>query len=350
MNITEIENSQKKALEEHIMKGAYTPKPRWSNWAGDLGFPCDTYQSLCRLKGELKPIPDVRLMKIFRTGTIAEDPNYELIKKAGIEIYDRIGSYQWREKEISGRLDFKIKIPHPFADSKATDNKIIIPLEHKATSPNSFESILRLKKNGESMTNSEQFWVRKYPGQLTMYDIMDNSEFGEFFFYNKQSGDFFFWLIPLDLEYGEELLQRAERSNLNVKNNTIPKSEFSKNCQGCDFERTYCFPDRDYGEGFQFINDEEICQKFDTLKELEKDRDKAKKYETLKSELMGTGTKPGILYAQNCIVGGKYRVVANERKHTKFTIPAEIKAQYAEKGSYFVMGYEEIGEEKWMKK
>lgn len=304
MNAIEIEGKLKEKVDLYLSKEikAYA---RWSNWAGDLGLDCDTYQALCRLKPELKPLSTLEKIKIFRTGNISETPNLQLMQNAGIKILEQARPYQWKEKQISGRIDAKIEIQN--------EKKLIIPLEHKACSPNVFRTILKHKQEGTSLTKSRYPWVRKYPGQLQVYELMDGSEYGVWFFYNKVSGDYFFWFLQIDFEYTETLIKRAERCNENVDKNFIPPPEQKEICDGCDFASTFCFSGKTYGPGFEFISDPEIETKVDKYFELE---DAEKERKEIHEELKDTFEK------RHVIIGSKYKIDGKEIERKEYIVAA----------------------------
>ena len=322
--LIEIEKKYKEKLDSTFARDLGRSS-RWSNWAGDLGLPCDTFQAACRLKGELRPKLTIHLKKIFRVGIEWEDPNYQLIKQAGIKIIDRIGKYTWQDKKIAGRLDFRIGIPDP-----TNGKEIIIPLEHKTCSPNSFKSILKHKLDGEPLTKSKYHWVRKYPGQLTTYQLQHGSEYGMWFFFEKVSGDYFFWLVPLDYEYGEELIQRAERCNRNVEKGIIPVPLYKDICSTCDFAMTLCFPDRDFGPGFELIDNDEVEAKIKRYREV--DRYVAER-NALHRELIGKKDKPGLFYGQNVVIGN-YMVESKEISKSGYTVKP---------GKYWQTSIKELG-------
>jgi len=307
------ENRLKEIIDLHITKTRIKDYARWSNWAGDLGFDCDTYQTLCRLKPECKPLPNLELAKIFRASGILESPNLILMSEAGLKIIEQGRPYTWREKKISGRIDAKIEMDFDVKPLK-------VPLEHKALSPNVYRVIKTHKDRNQSLTKSKYSWVRKYPGQLTVYELMDGSEFGVWFFYNKVSGDYFFWIVPIDLSYAEELVQRAERTNMNVEAGTVPTPERKEICQGCDFELTYCFTGKEAGEGWEFISDEEFdhsCERWLELKPLHKEFDEIDK--EFKERFEG-----------KTAVTEKFRLDSKQFKMKIARVPKDIKDKFLE--------------------
>jgi len=300
----EIEKKLKEQVDEFLKKEIKS-FARWSSWAGDLGWPCDTYQALCRLKPELKPLPDLNLIKVFRTGQIIELPNLQLLQNAGIRIIEQARSYQWVEKKISGRIDAKIEI-------ELNGKKLKIPLEHKALSPNVYRHILKHKEENIPLQKSKYPWVKKYPGQLQTYMLMEGIEYGMWFFFEKVSGQYDFWLFPFDFEYAESLLQRAERANENVEKGIIPEPERQEICKNCDFVKTYCFVGKDYGAGFDFLTDEELLNKLIRREELEA---AYKEYLEIDEELKE------IFRGKNVIIGD-FKIISKEVERKEYTIQA----------------------------
>jgi hypothetical protein len=278
--LVRIEDDLKAQVDALFVAKSYG---RARNWAGDLGFECDSYQVLSRLKPELKPLPDQTLLKIFRASGTWETPNLDLIKRAeGISIQEQGRPFEWPEKQISGKVDAKIG----FRTKIMTDEelkKILsswterkrVPLEHKALSPNTFRTVKKLKAEGGSLLKAKYGWMQKYPGQLVAYELMDGSEFGIWFFFEKVMGDYFFWIEPLDYAYGETLIARAERTNEAVAANTIPAPVLTDLCDGCDFERTFCFTGKDFGAGYDIRVDavemNETIRRFLELKPIVKE-------------------------------------------------------------------------------
>lgn len=315
INLEKIEQDYKQKIDSLLAKEIKS-FARWSNWCGDLGFACDTYQAASRLKTELKALPDIGLIKLFRTGKVWETPNLQLIQNAGIKIVEQGRPFQWKEKQISGRIDAKIAIP-------VNGKEVVIPLEHKVCSFNTFREILKHKEQGIPLTKSRHPWIKKYPGQLQIYDLMDGSEYGMWFFYNKQSGDYFFWLYPLDLEYAESLVQRAERCNENVEKNHIPKPEYCELCDGCDFERTYCFPDKDYGPGFELLDEKEVEMSLERHEEL---KPLVKEYNDINKEIKG------MFKGRNAVVGN-FKLTSTERERKPYSVPG---------GKYWVLDIKKL--------
>lgn len=318
MNAIEIENALKAKADAYLMRERDI-HPRWSNWAGDLGFECDTYQCLARLHPELKPLPDIGLMKIFRASSMTEKPNLQFLSDAGIKIVEQGRPYQWVEKKISGRIDSKIGI-------EVEGKEFIVPLEHKAVSPYVFRDIIKHKAEGIPLQKSKRAWLRKYPGQIMTYELMDGAEFGSFFYYDKAGGDYLFWIVSLDLEYAETLVQRAERVNKFVDEGVIPPAERKEICERCDFEKTACFTGKEGGEGYEMIFDQADLDaklaRWDEIREI------AKEFEEIDDDIKSA-------FKGKTVITADFKIESKPYEYTKFNVPPEIGSQYAEKRQGF---------------
>jgi len=312
METQKLETELRDKLEAHVALDIKNKTSRARNWAGDLGLECDVYQVASRLKGTLKPRNTPGLQKIFRIGKEWERPNIRWLQDAKINVKEMKDVYwHWEKYDISGYMDAEIEVVHP-----VTKELIWIPFEHKTTSPNGFRAIKKHKEEGISLTKASQPWLKKYPGQLTTYQMFKGVDIGCWFYFEKTSGDYLFWILPLDYEYAETLIKRAERSNKNVAKKTIPDPVYCESCVGCPFDLTLCFPDKDFGPGFDMINSEEVLSKVKKYKSLEAE---LKEFNALKRELIGKGDKPGLLYKKNAVVGD-YIIESKERERKGYVV------------------------------
>lgn len=320
--LIEAEDRLLQTVDGHLASQISNKTSRGFNWASDLGFPCDTYQALCRLKGELRPKNPLGLEKVFRRGKVWETPNIRLLQDAGIQLIEKIGVYHWKEFQIKGRVDARVQLT-------LNGDKIICPFEHKTCSPNVFRTIKKHKEKGEPLTKAKYVWLIKYPGQIQTYMLQESQEVGLWFFFNVVNGDYFFWLYPLDYDYAETLIQRAELCNKNVASGIIPEPVQKEICLGCDFCETYCFVGKDFGAGFELVDEEDLISKLDRYHELIPVEDELKE---LRKELFGDKKKPGILYGRN-IVTTDYKLSWKEIESSYWKIK-EPKEQHAEKKFY----------------
>jgi len=326
MKIEKIESMLEEKLQKHILSGITDSVSRDTNRASDLGVDCDTYHALCRLKGELKPklTPDKK--QLFRTGNIVEIPNLTFLNQAGLPIQPAAQYYRWNKYKISGRTD-------GVAWLKIDGKKIEIPAEHKACSPNIFRSIVQHKTQNISLTKSKYHWVRKYPAQLMIYMLQKGVEYGLWIFYDKVSGRFLFWVMNLDYDYAEELLKRAERANKNAEKGIIPEPKYKDICTSCDFALTYCFPDKDFGEGFDIISDEDLVEKLQRREEL---KTAAEEYQAIDKEIKK------MFRGKNAVVGD-FLIESKKYETTYYNIPNDMKQKFAQKREAFRMNIKKLG-------
>lgn len=303
--LVEIEGELARQLNTHIASGIRNNISRGHNNASDIGFECDTYHVLCRLKGKLRPKISVDLEKLFRVGREWERPNIRWLQDAEIKVRETTDKrFEWEKYNIVGYMDADIIIPE-------IGPKIKIPLEHKTVSPNGFRAIKKCKEDGISLTQAKQTWVRKYPGQLMTYMLFKEVDIGAWFFFEKASGDFLWWLIALDYDYAESLLKKAERCEKNVAKGFIPEIETKEICSMCDFAKTYCYPDKDYGPGFAFLSDKEAEERLERREALKAGRSE---YNELDKLLKGH------FRGQNVVVGNFKIETKVHSKSTKVSI------------------------------
>ena len=311
--LSAIENNLKLAVDAHLSKDI-APFPRWSNWAGDIGFDCDTYHALCRLKPELRPLVSLQLKKVFRVGSTWETPNLQLLQNAGVKVVEQGRPYQWREKKISGKIDAKIA-------TEIDGQRFVVPFEHKTCAPSIFHAIGSAKASGTPLQKAKQSWVRKYPAQLQIYDLMEGVPFGVWMFFNKVNGDYFFWAQAWDPEYCEELVQRAERANENVDNEFIPPAVRKEACSDCDFANTACFVGKDFGPGYDIVVDDEIKANVRRALELEPSADEY-------LEIMD-GLKE--LFKGKSAMTDEFLIESKPYETTIYAVPLEIRKEHAKK-------------------
>ena len=114
----------------------------------------------------------------------------------------------------------------------------------------------------------------------------------------------------------EELIKRAERTNKSVAAKTIPDPVYCDSCIGCDFALTLCFPDKDFGPGFDMIDSEEVLSKVKRYKDLEVE---LKEFNALKRELIGSGKQPGLFHQKNAVIGD-YIIESKERERKGYVV------------------------------
>lgn len=269
-------------------------QPVHSNRCHEIGDDCERRLVYRRTNWQDALKPPVELQFIFDEGAIQEREVRRTLEDAGFVLNGDGSSYSWKEYQISGSIDGKI------IGDRHGIFPVAIPYDAKSMSPYVYEQI-------NSKEDFKKYpWTRKYTSQLVMYMLLMGAEAGVFVLKNKSSGQLKVIPIELDLELGEELLQRAERINKHVVEGTFPERiEYSDDvCGKCQFVHL-CNPDVDY-KGVHFENDEEALLKIDRMKELE---ESAKEYESLKKEIVdGYKTRMTDKNGEKFVVGGKYAI------------------------------------------
>jgi len=291
--------------------------PHPSNRASEAGHPCKRFLVLARLAPEKKTLHDIGLQRIFDEGNLQEEAVLRELQGAGVTIVEQQRPFTWPKFELSGRIDAKI-----------ANNGGYIPLEVKSCSPHIFPSIK--ETSPEDMVKSRYLWVRKYPAQILLYELMDGNEPGYMLFKNKTTGEKcqkIFRLSDVNLLYAESVLQKLEEVNDYVHRGEVPPLEPCEECRGCGFEKTVCFPGRDYGPGYDFLNDQELLDKLLRREELQP---AAKEYKGLDEDVKAA------LAGRNAIIGD-FLVESKQFERKGFDVPADIKKAYETVTTYWKM-------------
>lgn len=299
--------------------------PHPMNRASEAGHPCERFLVAARTKQNLLALHDVALQRIFDEGNVHERAVIRELEDAGFEIVEQQRPFEWPEFQLSGRIDAKIK------DESVNLNK---PLEVKSCSPNVFLCVKKFH-TAEDFTKAKQTWLRKYPAQLMSYLLMDDKgEEGIFIFKNKSTGELHQIDITIDFAYMEEILKKLERVNNHVKAGTFPAAELIDECKGCGFAKSFCFVGQDFGPGFELglLSNEEWISKLERIKETE---EAAKENDELLSEVKD------FFRGRQAIVGN-FAINSKAYTTTSYSVPKEIKEQYAEKKEAFRVTIKEL--------
>lgn len=261
-----------KALDE-LMESRIKIYPCYSNRASALGDDCERKLVYSRTHWEHAVKHEKDLEYIFQEGRNQEELMIRDLISAGFRITNQQQSFTWREHQITGSHDGLI-----------TDGVIDpIPFDIKSMSPFMWDSIDT--SSLESAVNSlkKKPWTRKYLGQILLYCLMQNIEYGMIIFKNKSNGKPKQIIIPLFefLDVAEELVLRADRINSHIIEGTIPECvEDTKYCKNCPFVTT-CMPDR-IEEAVTIVSDEYLEGLLFAAEEL---KPIAKKYNEIDEEL-----------------------------------------------------------------
>lgn len=301
--------------------------PCHTNRASDIGHPCMRYLVFSRTRWADKLLPEIDLQIIFSEGNAQEEAVKKTLSEAGFILTQQQRSYVEAPQLLTGHLDTFIE--HPQHIPKP------IPAEIKGLSQFNWESINSLK----DMIEHKAYYVRKYPAQMMTYLYMTNEPEGLFILKNKQSGKIKFIPIELDLEYMESLLKKSEEVNRLIDTKTTPQGIDDLDiCQGCPF-RHVCFKDQSFGNGVIALDDDSLSVKVAKLLEIEpiaKEYDKLK--ETVGDQIKERAKSERPDDKKADFIVGDYVLSCSQVQTTKYNIPDEVKAPFAEKSSYWKLG------------
>ena len=192
--------------------------------ASNLGHPCERYLYLLISHWEEQKPYDVGLQNIFDLGNSLEEHTIKNIKEAGFEVITPTQrSWQINVKGgiISGREDIRIK----------DENGEFLPVEIKGISPFEFDKL----NSVEDFLRSKKPWIQGYPAQLFVYMLKFGKEKGFFALTNKLTGQTKFIEVPLDYDFGEKMLSKAERIYRALADKAAPPAcddiSLCENCQ-----------------------------------------------------------------------------------------------------------------------
>jgi hypothetical protein len=215
---------------------------------------------------QAKPIT-VETQGMFDLGRHLEELGKDYLRRIGYRVKEQKDYFHWKEKHISGVADCWISNE----EKMRKPEELIVkdaPVEIKflAEYGTKIETVW-------DMINSERRWITRYPAQLITYMLLKGNGVGLFLIYSKANTMPHHIWFDFDqaglIEYGEELLQKAERiwSCIEAK---IPADRVDPGkglCFDCDFLHL-CKPDMYFGPGAQTFEDERMVTLLDRYYEL----------------------------------------------------------------------------------
>jgi len=282
--------------------------------ASEIGHPCERYLVYCITHWTEKAPPSPDLQFIFDGGRLVEDLAIQDFEEAGFKVYrpepDR--AIQESRPRITGHVDIRVD----FGDGTVYTGEIKGLNFYDWEKLNTIEDFFRSKKA----------WIQKYPAQLMTYLYIKAEPRG--FFYLKSIPRFFPKLIWVDLDYGymEQILQKTERVECHVAAGTLPDPmPYDEHiCGNCSFTHI-CLPER-IGTEVKVVDDGrllELLAEYDLLKP------GAKRFDEVDKEINE------LVKGQDKLLVGDWFVEGKWVERTNYSIPDEIKAQYAEKSQYW---------------
>lgn len=191
--------------------------------ASNLGHPCERYLYLLIKHWDEQKPHDVGLQNICDLGNTLEEHTIKNIKEAGFEVVTpTVRSWKIDVKGgiITGREDIRLK----------DENGELLPVEIKGISPFEYEKLNKV----DDFLKSKRAYIQGYPAQLFVYMLKFGKERGFFALTNKLTGETKFIEVPLDYDYGEKMLSKAERIYAALEAETPPEPcEDISVCENC---------------------------------------------------------------------------------------------------------------------
>lgn len=267
--------------------------------ASNLGHPCERYLYLLIKHWEDQKPHDVGLQNIFDLGNALEEHTINNIKEAGFEVVTpTVRSWKVEVKGgiITGREDVRIK----------DENGELIPVEIKGISPFEFDKL----NSVDDFLKSKKAYIQGYPAQLFIYMLKFGKEIGYFALTNKLTGETKFIEVPLDYDYGEKMLSKAERIYAALASETPPDAcDDISLCENCSLAHI-C------GECRRVPADIDIDEELDELINKKQELAAAKKeYEKVDAEIKA---KVG---EREKVITGEYLIERKSFVKKAFTVP-----------------------------
>ncbi len=277
--------------------------PVRSNRASQLGHPCERCLVYWRTCWEKAQLPPIEREFIFDGGKLIEKLALQEIADAGFTVTNQGRDFEDKNTEITGHIDAILVY-----DGKK------YPCEIKGISPFHFDKI----NTAEDMLKAKDSWIKAYPAQLQLYLYLSNQEMGLFYIKNKLTFVPKQIWVTLDYDYCESLLQKAERINKHIKDNTLPERiNDIEICMKCEFKHI-CLPDLKRAEGMQIIENEELEMLLNRLEEL---KEAYKEYQQIEEKIKTMVEGKENIICGNWLITGKYiikKIPPQEAKEVKY--------------------------------
>lgn len=261
-----------------VLETKSPPYPQHVNRISSLDYPCERQLFYQRTAWDKAAPRSPSFQGVLETGTVLEPVIERILSEIG-EAHDppfRIVGQQMptndallKKYQISGSIDgFLQEWRHETFEvngvkiGRARWDTVSV-CDIKTSNPNVFRSLDGYESLGRYS------WTRAYRGQLSLYALAHNLEQCTLIFVNK-ANLFEIKIIhfPLEMEYCERLLQKAERINLAVECNEPPEGiNDPDKCPECPF-LAICCPSYSTGGSLRVVDEPELEAILDRLGEL----------------------------------------------------------------------------------
>jgi hypothetical protein len=285
-----------------LKKSRVRTSPCNTTRASSLGLECERQLFYEQTAWEMRADYPPELQAIFDLGIHLEDYVVRESEAMGFKVYQRGKDYIDRRYNLTGHIDAKLELP-------GFDKRI--PAEIKGLNPFTAGQISTV----DDIRNHPQAWVRKYYAQLQIYLLLDNSELGVFLLLDKCSGQIAAIDCPLDFDFAEGLLKKAERIRDAVAAKSAPDRKMGPECARCPFVAV-CKPDIEFGKALELFDDPEIEEMLRKREELSKARSEFEKLDkAIKARLP---KKPDLMVGEFVLHGEEKSRAGYSVEPTKF--------------------------------
>lgn len=332
---------------ENMMASRAVPRIARSVNASAVGHPC----ARCLVFDQCRIVPGkADLQPIFALGNMHERQAMidlqEALAGTDLAVVRQQSPIPPNPYGIGGIVDL-------FIETRVDGKRVQYPTEFKSCSPFTFDKLFTF----DDMREHRMPWVRKWPAQLTIYMLLTNSPTGIFLLRNKVSGKYRQIDVPLDYEYAETLIKRAELVTDAVNRYKSAQSDAERVaalpdripfdpavCEGCDHYQV-CIPDPnslpEADNRLWDIHLDSLCREVQRLEPLVKEH-KAM-MEQIKAHCQSL-TKDAPLGEVRTSITPGYFITAKPYGTTSYDVPEEIKAKYKKNGRAVRVSIKAIGE------
>jgi len=192
------------------------------------------------------------------------------------------------------------------------------PLDYKSASTHMFRRIARCD-HWKELLESKFYWVRHYPAQVSLYDVLYKHPCGILLFKDKDRNVKHGLDVPMDSTYTDHILAGLGEVNRYVAKKAFPPAEYKDICQHCGFCYSLCFEENQIPRSeVKVIEDPETELK---LQRMDITEEHYKEYKKLIEEVKDT-------YKGENVIIGDHRISSISYEATAYSVPKDIKAQY----------------------
>lgn len=240
-----------------------------------------------------------------------------------------------------------------FIEYRDGGKRIVVPVEFKSCAPATYDKIDTL----DDMKNARQPWVRKYPAQLTIYLLLTNSPEGLFLLRNKVSGRYKQIPVPLDYEYAETLIRKAEQVTAAVAQYRAAQTDEERVaalparipfdpqiCEGCSHYQV-CIPDPvtlpEADARLWDVHLDALCREAKRLEPM------ADEYAAAMDQIKGhcKSLVDGVPFGERrTSITENFFVTATPYQTTSYQVPDDVKVQYKKHGRAVRVDIKQVGE------